>query len=52
MVSCATENVDHLAFLLQLCELELIDRERRASERRLKAANRHGRIVNKSFEVF
>jgi DNA replication protein DnaC len=35
---CATENVDHLAFLLQLCELELIDRERRASERRLKAA--------------
>ena len=49
---CATENVDHLAFLLQLCELELIDRERRASERRLKAANRHGRIVNKTFEVF
>ena len=37
-VRCATENVDHLAFLLQLCELELIDRERRASERRLKAA--------------
>lgn len=35
---CAAENVDHLAFLLQLCELELIDRERRASERRLKAA--------------
>lgn len=35
---CAAENVDHLAFLLQLCELELIERERRASERRLKAA--------------
>ena len=35
---CATENVDHLAFLLQLCELELLDRERRAAERRLKAA--------------
>ena len=35
---CASENIDHLAFLLQLCELELIDRERRASERRLKAA--------------
>jgi DNA replication protein DnaC len=34
----ATENLDHLAFLLQLCELELIDRERRAAERRLKAA--------------
>ena len=35
---CATDNIDHLAFLLQLCELELIDRERRAADRRLKAA--------------
>jgi DNA replication protein DnaC len=35
---CATENVDHLGFLLQLCELELIQREKRAAERRLKAA--------------
>jgi DNA replication protein DnaC len=35
---CATENVDHLAFLLQLCELELLDREKRSSERRLKSA--------------
>jgi len=35
---CATENVDHLGYLLQLCELELVDRERRAAERRLKAA--------------
>ena len=35
---CATENVDHLGFLLQLSELELLDRERRAAERRLKAA--------------
>lgn len=35
---CAAENIDHLAFLLQLCELELIERERKASERRLKAA--------------
>src|SRR5271169_2295494 len=35
---CATENVDHLGFLLQLCELELITREKRAAERRLKAA--------------
>ena len=35
---CAKENVDHLGFLLQLCELELLDRERRAAERRLKAA--------------
>jgi DNA replication protein DnaC len=35
---CAQENVDHLGFLLQLCELELLDRERRAASRRLKAA--------------
>lgn len=35
---CASENVDHLAFLLQLCELELIERERRAAQRRLTAA--------------
>jgi DNA replication protein DnaC len=35
---CAADNVDHLGFLLQLCELELIDRECRAAERRLKAA--------------
>lgn len=34
----AQGNVDHLAFLLQLCELELIERERKAAERRLKAA--------------
>ena len=32
------ENLDHLAFLLQLSELELIERERRAADRRLKAA--------------
>ena len=36
---CAADHVDHLGFLLQLCELELIERERRAAERRLKAAN-------------
>ena len=35
---CATENVDHLGFLLQLCELELITREKRSAERRLKWA--------------
>jgi DNA replication protein DnaC len=34
----AQENLDHLAFLLALCELELVDRERRAAQRRLKAA--------------
>ena len=35
---CAADNADHLAFLLQLCELELLERERKAAERRLKAA--------------
>jgi DNA replication protein DnaC len=34
----AADNVDHLGFLLQVIELELIERERRAAERRLKAA--------------
>lgn len=34
----AKENVDHLGFLLQLCELELLDREKKAAERRLKLA--------------
>ncbi len=34
----ARENLDHLAYLLALCELELVERERRAAERRLKAA--------------
>lgn len=35
---CAADNADHLAFLQQVTELELLDRERRAAERRLKAA--------------
>lgn len=34
----AAENVDHLGFLLQVVELELIERERKAADRRLKAA--------------
>ena len=34
----ASDNADHLSYLLQLCELELLERERRAAERRLKAA--------------
>ena len=34
----AADNADHLAYLLQLTELELLDREKRAAERRLKAA--------------
>ena len=35
---CANDNADHLNYLLQLAELELLERERRAAERRLKAA--------------
>jgi DNA replication protein DnaC len=35
---CAAEGVDHTRFLLRLAELELIDRERRMVERRIKAA--------------
>lgn len=35
---CAEGNVDHLRFLVQLCELELVERERKAAERRLQAA--------------
>ncbi len=34
----AAENADHLTYLLQLSELELLERERKAAERRLKAA--------------
>jgi DNA replication protein DnaC len=35
----SSDNVDHLTYLLQLCELELLDREKRAAERRLRAAH-------------
>ncbi len=34
----AADNADHLSYLLQLVELELLDRDKRAAERRLKAA--------------
>ncbi len=34
----ASDNVDHLSYLLQLCELELLERERKSAERRMKAA--------------
>jgi DNA replication protein DnaC len=45
----AKENLDHLAFLLALSELELVDRERRAAERRLKAARFP---ANKTLDAF
>ena len=35
---CAAEGLDHIQFLARLVELELIDRERRMVERRIKAA--------------
>jgi DNA replication protein DnaC len=36
--TCAKEDQDHTAFLLRLAERELLDREQRAAERRIKAA--------------
>ena len=47
---CAKENVDHLGFLLQLCEMELLDRERRAADRRLKAAKFPNHKTLESFD--
>ena len=35
---CAVEGVDHVRYLARLTELELIDRERRMVERRIKSA--------------
>ena len=35
---CAAEGVDHVRYLVRLSELELIDRERRMIERRIKQA--------------
>ena len=35
---CAAEGVDHTRYLMRLAELEIIDRERRMVERRVKAA--------------
>src|SRR3712207_9420156 len=35
---CAAEGVDHLRYLLRLAELELIERERRMVERRIREA--------------
>ena len=37
-LECAREGIDHPRYLLRLIELELIDRERRTIERRIKAA--------------
>jgi DNA replication protein DnaC len=45
----AREGLDHIRFLLRLAELELIDRERRMAERRIRAA-RFPAV--KSFDTF
>ena len=46
---CARDGVDHPRYLLRLIELELIDRERRTIERRIRAA-RFPAV--KSFDTF
>lgn len=46
---CAQEGVDHVRYLLRLVEKELIDRERRLVERRIKAAHFP---VTKSLDAF
>ena len=48
-VEAAREGLDHPRYLLRLAELELIDRERRMVERRIRAA--HFPAV-KSFDTF
>ena len=35
---CTTENIDHTGYLLRLAELELLERERRLIERRIRQA--------------
>jgi len=47
--ACAKEGQDHTAFLLRMAERELLDREQRAAERRLKAA---GFPVLKTLDTF
>ena len=46
---CAHEGLDCPRYLFRLCELELLDREQRATERRIKAAKLP---VVKSLETF
>lgn len=38
-LQCAQERVDHPRYLLRLCELEVMDRERRSMERRIRQAH-------------
>lgn len=41
---CAADGLDHVHFLARLVELEMIDRERRMIERRIKAAGFHREV--------
>ena len=46
---CARDGVDHPRYLLRLIELELLDRERRTVERRIRAVRF---LATKSFDTF
>jgi hypothetical protein len=46
---CAAEGVDHPRYLLRLAELELMDRERRMVERRIKEARFQFRVRGDPF---
>lgn len=47
--SCGKDNADYATYLLRLCERELLDRERRSAERRIRAAHFP---VQKSIDTF
>lgn len=47
---CAAESLDHVRFLARLVELELVDRERRMIERRIKAARFQATKSRDSFD--
>ena len=48
-IECAREDVDYARYLLRLCELERIDRDRRNTERRIRLAKFS---VTKSLDTF
>lgn len=48
-IECAREGIDYARYLLRLCELECIDRERRNTERRIRQAKFP---VTKSLDTF
>lgn len=48
---CALEGVDHVRYLARLIEMELIDRERRMVERRIKAARFPAKKSLDSFDL-